>query len=89
MPGRCSGLKEGIDKFNEQLIFGEPSLAPKVCRLAAGGEWIRTSGPARTDRALKPYRQRELLLTTDTESSRDPPLEGDSFEPLDLRQKLT
>jgi hypothetical protein len=47
---------------------------------------------SRADRSsieLKPYRQRELLLTTDTESSRDPPLEGDSFEPLDLRQKLT
>ncbi len=24
------GLKEGIDKFNEQLIFGEPSLAPRL-----------------------------------------------------------
>ena len=24
------GLKEGIDKFNEQLIIGEPSLAPRL-----------------------------------------------------------
>ena len=24
------GLKEGIDKFNEQLIVGEPSLAPRL-----------------------------------------------------------
>ena len=24
------GLKEGIDKFNEQLLVGEPSLAPRL-----------------------------------------------------------
>ena len=27
------GLKEGIDKFNEQLIVGEPSLAPRLVDL--------------------------------------------------------
>ena len=27
------GLKEGIDKFNEQLIVGEPSLAPRLVPL--------------------------------------------------------
>ena len=27
------GLKEGIEKFNEQLIVGEPSLAPRLVPL--------------------------------------------------------
>jgi phytanoyl-CoA hydroxylase len=27
------GLKEGIDKFNEQLLAGEPSLAPRLANV--------------------------------------------------------
>ena len=27
------GLKDGIEKFNEQLIVGEPSLAPRLVPL--------------------------------------------------------
>ena len=33
MPGRCSGSRRASRNFNEQLIIGEPSLAPRLVPL--------------------------------------------------------
>ena len=30
MPGRCLGFKDGIEKFDELLLAGEPTLEPRL-----------------------------------------------------------
>ncbi len=48
------GLKEGLEKFNEQLIAGEPSLAPRLVPLPVGCRYRRPSTKARSTRTSAP-----------------------------------
>ena len=48
------GLKEGIEKFNEQLIVGEPSLAPRLVPCRCGCRCRRPSTRARSTRTSAP-----------------------------------